>query len=411
MTKKQRWSEWEVRADMKSISKFYQSLKMSLKSIMGNKGRSALTMLGIIIGVGSVIILTGIGGGTSKEITDSLSAMGTTRITVNMMRGRGSSRAIDIDDMYDYLQDNPDKVTQMSPYLSGSVTVKNGTNNFQTSLDACDTTYEDIGKLKVGSGRFFSDSDIDNRRRVCVVGTYIMEELFGGVDPVGEEIKLNGNVFTIIGMYEETADSTEGSGDDKVTIPYSTAMRFLKTKNISTFYFSAVSEDKVEMVTNDLTAFITKKLGTDTGFRVSNLTSLLDTMNETTGTLTAMLAGIAGISLLVGGIGIMNIMTVSVSERTREIGIRKAIGARTTDILLQFLIESAILSGSGGVVGVGLGLGIGVFLNAADIITSVTQTNMVIISFAFSVFVGIFFGLAPARKAAKLNPIEALRSE
>ncbi len=384
---------------------------MSLKSIAGNKGRSALTMLGIIIGVCSVIVLTGIGGGTSKEITDSLSAMGTTRITVNMMRGRNSSRAIDIDDMKEYLRENPDKVDSMSPVLNGNVTVKNGTNNFATSLDACDVSYEDIGKLEIGSGRFFNEGDIENRRKVCIIGTYLMEELYGGVDPVGEEIKINGTVFTIIGMYEETDDSTEGSGDDKITIPYSTAMRFLKTKNISTFYFNAVSEDMVERVTTDLTRYITRKLGTDVGFRVSNLTSLLETMNETTGMLTAMLAGIAGISLLVGGIGIMNIMTVSVSERTREIGIRKAIGARTTDILQQFLIEAALLSGAGGVAGVGFGLGIGALLNFFDIITYVTQSNMVILSFVFSLFVGIFFGLAPARKAAKLNPIEALRSE
>lgn len=384
---------------------------MSLKSIFGNKGRSALTMLGIIIGVCSVIVLTGIGGGTSKEITDSLSEMGTTRITVNMSRGRDSSRAIDVDDMISYLDDNPDKVSEMSPYMNSSVTVKNGADNFTTSLDACDSTYEDIGKLKVENGRFFSDSEVENRKKVCVIGTYLMQELYGGVNPVGEEIKINGTIFTIVGVYEETDDSTESSGDDKITIPYTTAMRFLKTKNVSTFYFNAVSEDMVEYVTNDLTRYITKKLGTSDGFRVSNLTSLLDTMNETTGTLTAMLAGIAGISLLVGGIGIMNIMTVSVSERTREIGIRKAIGARTTDILLQFLIESSILSGAGGIIGVALGLGIGAVLNKADIITYVTQMNMVILSFGFSLFVGIFFGLAPARKAAKLNPIEALRSE
>lgn len=396
---------------MGDFAKFYQSLKMSLKSISGNKGRSALTMLGIIIGVCSVIVLTGIGGGTSKEITDSLSEMGTTRITVSMSRGRNSSRAIDLDDMKAYLEDNPNMVDSMSPYMNGSVTVKQGTNNFTTSLDACDVSYEDIGKLDIVSGRFFNDNDIESRKKVCIVGTYLMEELYGGVDPVGEEIKINGTVFTIIGMYDETDDSTEGSGDDKITIPYTTAMRFLKTKNISTYYFNAVSEDMVELVTNDLNRYIAIKLGTSDGYRVSNLTSLLDTMNETTGTLTAMLAGIAGISLLVGGIGIMNIMTVSVSERTREIGIRKAIGARTTDILLQFLIESAILSGAGGVIGVGLGLGIGALLNVADIITYVTQTNMVTLSFLFSLFVGIFFGLAPARKAAKLNPIEALRSE
>lgn len=393
-----------------NFTKFSQSFKMSMKSILGNKGRSALTMLGIIIGVASVIILTGIGGGTTKEITDSISEMGVNKITVSMRRGNMSSRSIDLDDMKQYLEDNPETVTMMSPYLNSSVTVKNGTSNVMTSLDACGVDYETIGNLDIASGRFFSDSDIDSRKKVCIVGTYIMQELYGGVDPVGEQIKINGTIFEIIGMYDETDDSTEGSGDDKITIPYTTASRFLKTKNISTYYFYAASEDVVELVTNNLKTYISNKLGTTEGFNVSNLTSMLDTMNEMTATMTAMLAGIAGISLVVGGIGIMNIMTVSVSERTREIGIRKAIGARTTDILTQFLIESVVLSGMGGVIGIVFGLCAGAVCNALGL-TYVTQINMVMLSFLFSLAVGVFFGLAPAKKAASLNPIEALRSE
>jgi putative ABC transport system permease protein len=381
-----------------------------MKSILGNKARSALTMLGIIIGVASVIILTGIGGGTTKEITDSISEMGVNRITVTMRRGNTSSRSIDLEDMEQYLEDNPETVSMMSPYLNGSVTVKNGTSNVTTSLDACGVDYETIGNLELSSGRFFNESDITNRKKVCIVGTYLMEELYGGVDPVGQNIKINGSIFEIIGMYEEEDDSTESSGDDKITIPYSTAMRFLKNKNISTYYFYAASEDVVETVTDDLKTYIANKLGTTDGFNVSNLTSMLETMNEMTATMTAMLAGIAGISLVVGGIGIMNIMTVSVSERTREIGIRKAIGARTTDILTQFLIESVVLSGMGGVVGIAFGLLAGIVCNALGL-TYVTQVNMVILSFAFSLAVGVFFGLAPANKAAKLNPIEALRSD
>lgn len=393
-----------------NFTKFSQSFKMSMKSILGNKGRSALTMLGIIIGVASVIILTGIGGGTTKEITDSISEMGVNKITVSMRRGNTSSRSIDLDDMKQYLEDNPETVTMMSPYLSSVATVKNGTSNTTTPLDACGVDYETIGNLEIESGRFFSDSDIENRKKVCIVGTYLMQELYGGVDPVGQEIKINGTIFEIIGMYEETDDSTEGSGDDKITIPYTTAVRFLKTKNISTYYFYAASEDVVELVTNNLKTYIANKLGTTDGFNVSNLTSMLDTMNEMTATMTAMLAGIAGISLVVGGIGIMNIMTVSVSERTREIGIRKAIGARTTDILTQFLIESVVLSGMGGIVGIVFGLGAGAVCNALGL-TYVTQFNMVLLSFIFSLAVGVFFGLAPAKKAASLNPIEALRSE
>lgn len=393
------------------FSKFAQSFKMSMKSIIGNKGRSALTMLGIIIGCASVIILTGIGGGATKTITDSISELGVNRVTVSMSRGRGSSRAIDIDDMKEYLEENPDLVLYMSPYLSQGATVKSGNINTMTSVDACGVDYEFINNVELASGRFFSDYDIENRRKVCIVGSYQVVEFFDGMDPVGQTIKVNGDSFEIIGVYEESGDSTENSADNKLTIPYTTAMRFFKTKNIQTFYFWTKSEDVVEFVTNDLKAFITKKLGTDEGFNVSNLTSLLDTMDEMTGVMTTMLAGIAGISLVVGGIGIMNIMTVSVSERTREIGIRKAIGARTTDILLQFLIEAVVLSGLGGVVGILLGIGAGTLVKKLSSLVYVTQNDMVILSFMFSLLVGVIFGIAPARKAAKLNPIEALRSE
>lgn len=393
------------------MTKFIQSFKMSIKSILANKGRSALTMLGIVIGCASVIILTGIGGGATKSITDSISSMGTNRITVSMMRGRDSSRSIDIDDMSDYLEENPDLVLYMSPYLSQSATIKKGTVNTMTNVDACGIDYEYINNVELESGRFFSDNDIENRKKVCIVGTYQVMEFFGGMNPVGDSIKINGDLFEIIGVYKESGDSTQTSTDNKVTIPYTTAMRFFKTKDIQTFYFWTFSQDVVEQVTNDLKSYITKSLGTDEGFSVSNLTSLLDTMDEMTGIMTAMLAGIAGISLVVGGIGIMNIMTVSVSERTREIGIRKAIGARTTDILLQFLIEAVVLSGLGGVVGILIGIGAGALVNTLTSMVYVTQNDMVLMSFTFSLVVGIVFGIAPAKKAAKLNPIEALRSE
>ena len=395
------------------FGKVVQSFKMSMKSIMGNKGRSALTMLGIIIGVASVIILTGIGGGATKSISDSMAEMGTKLITVNMTRGRGSTRTIDVDDMQEFAEENTDLVSGITPYMNSNATAKCGNVNFVTSLDACDSTYSSIreSSSKLESGRFISDSDISNRAYNCVVGSYIKAELFGGLDPTGETIKLNGRKFTIVGVYEETDDSTEESSDNKVTIPYTTAIRFLKQANISTYYFNAATEESVERAVNAISAFITKKIGTDEGFRVSSVAEMLDTLNEMTGTMTTMLAGIAAISLIVGGIGIMNIMTVTVSERTREIGIRKAIGARTTDILMQFLIESVMLSAMGGIIGILFGIaacgGVGKLISMDTVI----QTNMVIMSFAFSIFIGVFFGIAPARRAAKLHPIEALRSE
>lgn len=395
---------------MKFITKLIQSVKMAIKSILGNKGRSALTMLGIIIGVGSVILLTGIGGGTTKSITDQLSAMGTRLITVSFNR-RFSTRTVDYEDLYEYMEDNPQLIANMTPYISGNVLAKQGNVNFSTMLDATDPRYEEIKSVTMTSGRFISDTDVDNRSYVAVVGTYICNEMFGGMNPVGKTIKLNGKQFKIIGVYEETGDSSESSADNKVTIPYTTAMRFLKNKTISTYYLEAASEEAVEGAVDSIEVFITRKLGSDSGFNVSSVSEMLDTMNEVTGAMTSLLAGIAAISLVVGGIGVMNIMTVSVSERTREIGIRKAIGARTTDILLQFLIESVILSAMGGIVGVGVGLGLGPVIEKAADMDYVVQMNMVMLSFFFSLAIGVFFGIAPARKAAKLHPIEALRAE
>jgi len=393
-----------------NFSKISQSIKMSIKSISGNKGRSALTMLGIVIGVASVILLTGIGGGATKAITDALSEMGTKLITVTV-NSRNSSRSIAETDIAEFVEDNPELVSTYSPYISGNTQVKYGNNNFSTTLDGIDANYQEVQNVDLSAGRFFNESDIERRANIAIVGTYIQAELFGGMNPVGETIRLNGKQFTVVGVYEEKGDSTEYSADNKVTIPYTTAMRFLKNKRISTYYLLAASETVVEQAVEETQRFIQKELGSEYGFRVSSVSEMLDTMNEMTGTMTAMLAGIAAISLVVGGIGIMNIMTVSVSERTREIGIRKAIGARTTDILLQFLIESIILSGMGGIVGIGVGLGLGALVAKVAAMEVVMQTNMVLLSFGFSIFIGIFFGIMPARKAAKLHPIDALRSE
>lgn len=393
------------------MTKFIQSLKMALASIVGNKARSFLTMLGIIIGVASVIILTGIGEGSTKAITDQLASMGTNLITVSMSRRMGGTRSIKIDDVVEFSEKNEDLVSSVSPYLSSSATVKSGGNNCVSMLDGVDSTYETIKNVELLSGRFISENEVENRSNVAIVGTYIKEELFGGMDPVGESIKINGQIFTIIGMYEESGDSTETSQDNKITIPYTTASRLIKNKYISTFYVSAASDETVEDAVDALELFMTKKLGTDDGFSVSSQKEMLETMNEMTSVMTNMLAGIAAISLLVGGIGIMNIMLVSVSERTREIGIRKAIGAKTSDILLQFLIESTVVSCMGGIVGILFGVGAGGGVGKLLDIDFVTKTSMVVLSFAFAIAVGVFFGLYPAQKAAKLNPIEALRSE
>lgn len=393
-----------------NLGKLNQSVKMSLKSILGNKGRSALTMLGVIIGVASVILLTGIGGGASADIESSLSTLGTKLVTVNFTRGF-TSRSVDFDDIAEFVEENSGLVSDFSPYISGRTQAKQGTNNTTSTLDAVDVSYKEIKDVEIISGRFFSKTDINNRLKVAVVGTYIAKELYAGMDPVGETIKLNGQPFRIIGVYKESGGSTESSSDNKVTIPYTTATRFLKNKNITTYYLSAASEDTVDAAVTKTEQFLAKKFGSDSGYLVTSVAEMLETVDELMGTLTMMLAGIAAISLIVGGIGIMNIMTVSVSERTREIGIRKAIGARTTDILLQFLIESVFLSAIGGIIGIFAGFGLGKIICHLIGMSFAPQGNMVIMSFVFSIFIGVFFGITPAKKAAKLHPIEALRSE
>lgn len=392
------------------MGKLFQSLKMAIKSILGNKARSSLTMLGIIIGVASVILLTGIGNGATKMISDSISSMGTKLITVNLSK-MGSTRNVDIDEITEHIDENPELYSSITPYITSAAQAKVGTENYMATLEGADTTYETIKNVTLVSGRFINENDVANRSKVAVVGMYVQSELFGGVDPVGQKIKLNGENFTIIGVYEAVGSTVSETSDGKVTIPYTTAMRFIKNKNISTYYIESASEDAVEAAVNDIEIFLTRKLGSDDGFNVSNIAEMLDAMNDMMGTMTTMLAGIAAISLIVGGIGVMNIMTVSVSERTREIGIRKAIGARTSDILLQFLVESVLLSALGGTIGILLGISFGPAVEALLSMDYVVKTNMVALSFGFSVFIGVFFGIAPARKAAKLHPIEALRSE
>ncbi len=392
------------------MGKIFQSVKMAKKSILGNKARSALTMLGIIIGVASVILLTGIGNGATKMISDSISSMGTKLITVNLTKMSGT-RTVDMDDITEYISSKPELYSGITPYITSNAQVKVGTENYRASLEGTDPNYETIRNVSLASGRFINENDVEKRSKVVVVGMYVQTELFGGMNPIGEKIKINGENFTVIGVYETVGSTVSEYSDGNVTIPYTTAMRFIKNKNISTYYLEASTEDNVESAVDDIEIFLARKLGNDDGYNVSNIAEMLDTMNEMMGTMTAMLAGIAGISLVVGGIGVMNIMTVSVSERTREIGIRKAIGARTSDILMQFLIESVMLSALGGIIGIILGFAFKPAVEALLSMDYVIKGSMVLLSFGFSLFIGVFFGIAPARKAARLHPIEALRSE
>ena len=383
---------------------------MAIKSILSNKVRSLLTMLGVIIGVCSVIALIGIGQGTTNMITDQLKSAGANTLTVQVT-GRGS-KTMDPKDIVKFTEENPDLFFGVTPNVSGSVMSKNGVyNSNRTSLEGVNDKYFTIRNTNVTAGRLITANDVDNRLNVALVGTYIQNELFGGESPIGKQIKLNGDLFDIVGVLEEKGDGSESSQDNRVIIPYSVAVRLLNNATVRVFVVQAKDENTVDAANTKLKQFLYKYFSSTDAYTVQNQKELMDTLDQAIGTLTGMLAGIAAISLLVGGIGIMNIMLVSVSERTREIGIRKAIGAKRRDILAQFLIESAMVSAIGGVIGIVLGVTLSMSLGNLIGVTAAPDTLTILGSFSFSMFMGVFFGFNPANKASKLNPIEALRFE
>jgi len=387
--------------------KFTQAIKMAISSILSNKIRSFLTMLGVIIGVTAVITLIALGQGSTRLVSSQIESLGTNLIVINITGGR--NRSITREDLERIKEISG--VSEIAPVLSGGVTVKAGNMNANTSLEATTPGYQQVRNTYVQLGRFLLQNDLDMRFRVAVVGVDVADELFGRRDVIGEEISINGVEFTIIGILEEKGSSVAGSDDNRVIIPLTTGQRLLRNMEVRTFYVSTQSPDAVNRVVGEIERFLTRKFNDENSFRVFNQTQLLSTINEATATLTMMLSGIAGISLLVGGIGIMNIMLVSVTERTREIGIRKAIGAKKRDILVQFLIESAVISGLGGVLGIIVGFMGANFLSSILNIPVAISADVVLLATGFSVGVGIIFGLYPASKAASLNPIDALRYE
>ncbi|SHI10470.1 ABC transporter permease [Clostridium intestinale] len=384
-------------------------IRISLASVWSNKMRSFLTMLGIIIGISSVSILVGIGEGTKKQVTEQIESLGTNLITVSITGNR--TKAITNEELEE-LKTKPG-IKEIAPALSqGNVNVKAGTISKTTTLEASTANYADIRKLAVASGRFINDNDDENRYKVAVIGSETATNLFSTTNVVGKTMYISGIEFKIIGVLESQGTSATGSSDDRVIIPLQTAQRLLQTTTVKTFYAEATDKDSVSEAISYLTLFLNKKYNNNSNsYRIMDQTSLLETASSTTSSLTTMLGGIAAISLVVGGIGIMNIMLVSVIERTREIGIRKAIGAKRGVILTQFLIEAATISTLGGIFGVLIGfLGAYVAQNFFNLSVSISN-NIVIGAFIFSFLVGVVFGIYPANKASKLNPIDALRFE
>lgn len=388
---------------------FKMAIKVALKNIRTNKMRTFLTMLGIIIGVSAVIILVSVAQGTTENITKRIESLGTNLLSISII-GRGTEDSISMEEI-EKLK-NKKGIDSVAPVVNGNVTVKYETETMDVTLEGVDQNYSNVRNHHSEYGRAINPIDVEYRQKIVLLGSEVKNELFGDANPIGEKIQINGNDFKVVGVLEEKGSSLGGNNDEKILIPISTAQRFLRTTGIRNIYIQATSADIVEDVQVEVENFLLKKFNNDEdAYRVFNQAEMLSTMGEVTNNMTMMLGGIAAISLLVGGIGIMNIMLVSVTERTREIGIRKAIGAKRKDILIQFLLESAVISGLGGLIGVLLGIG------GSDLITRFFSLNtkispfILIISYSFSIIVGMFFGIYPASKASKLKPVDALRFE
>ncbi|PKM90876.1 MAG: ABC transporter permease [Firmicutes bacterium HGW-Firmicutes-12] len=384
----------------------WEIFKMSTAALRGNKLRSLLTALGIIIGVGAVIAMISIGQGASKDISDRISSMGSNLIMVMPMRGT----ELTLSDAQDLL-DRVSSISNVVPSISTNVTAKWQNTNYDTTAEGANQDYPSVRNVNVKSGRFITEQEVKNRARVAVIGQTIVEELFPFSSPVGEEIVVNGQSFSIIGILEEKGSSMGTNSDDTILIPITTAQRLIGTTQINSIYLKAKSADVAELAVAHITAIFEQKHKREDTVRVSSQDELLETINSNTQTFTIMLGAIAGISLLVGGIGIMNIMLVSVTERTREIGIRKALGAKKNAILSQFIVESVLLSVSGGLLGIAMGIGIAKLVSTFSGMTTVLSPISILVSFLFAFAVGIFFGVYPAYKAANLDPIVALRHE
>ena len=385
----------------------FQSVRMALKAIASNKMRSFLTVLGVVIGVISVTVLIAIAQGTTSSVTSSIESLGTNLLTVNIRTYRNNP--VTMDALTTLQKDNP-VISGIAPVISQSATVKAGTITYdEGTVEATVPGYDTIRNLSVSEGRFLKQPDLDNRSFVAVVGSEVADELYGTRNVVGETFSMGGYDFTIVGVLTEKGSTSAGSSDSRIIIPFTLGQRLLFQPGIRTFYASASSSDTVNAAQAVLESYLMTTFNDSDAYTIYNQTDMLSTITDTTKTLTLMLGGIAGISLLVGGIGIMNIMLVSVSERTREIGIRKAIGAARGNILLQFLIEALVISLLGGLLGLAIALALTGVLSQALSMTLTLSPAVAEMAIAFSLFIGVVFGIYPANKASRLTPIEALR--
>ena len=390
-----------------------QSFKLAIKSIWSNKMRSFLTMLGIIIGVASVIILVSLVNGYMSTVVENFASMGVNQMTVRLTNL--TSRSVGVDDMYQFYEEHDDLFAQMTPQVSLNATIKKGNETLtSTSVGGYSEAYLAIKGYELEAGRNLQYGDITSRNKVCVLGSYGAQELFGSAEKaLGEAVKLNGYAFTVVGVVEQQEEDgpEEGGTDDLLWIPYSVAVKIAGSADISSYVFATADVEDTDTCKTLLEEYLYTFYKDDDLYRVMANSEMLDSLNEQIAMMSAMLGGIAGISLLVAGVGVMNIMLVSVTERVREIGIRKALGARRRTIMEQFVIEAAVTSSIGGVIGVLLGAAVTSLAGGLIGIKATPTPAAVLISFSVSVGIGLIFGYMPADRAAKLNPIDALRSD
>ncbi len=392
--------------------KFTKTVQLAFSSIMSNKLRSFLTMLGIIIGVGAVIILVSIMDGVTGQVTDAFESFGMNNITVSIT-SRGSTRYVEPEDMYEIIDENPDLFVYCTPNVSLNATIKskNSSDSEQASVTGIDETYDEINELETEQGRFLQFVDVDKMAKVCVIGTYYEQTYFERGKALGETLKINGEPFTIVGVLEEQADSEENSSDQCIYIPYTIASKMSWNRSIGSYTVTMVDANNLDAAKAVLERELTDILGSSDFFAIIATQEVLEELNSIIGTMKMALVCIAGISLLVGGIGIMNIMLVTVTERTKEIGIRKSLGAKKKNILSQFVVEAATVSGVGGILGIVFGAVVSFVAGKLLDLTIIPSFFAVALAFSVSVGIGIIFGFLPAKNAANLNPIDALRFE
>lgn len=400
-------------------------LKETFSALKSNKARTGLTMLGIIIGIASVIAMVAIGQGASNSVSSSIESMGANLIIVSPgaqrsfggpRESRGGAKTLTLEDA-DKISSQISNISSISRVVSSQQQVVSTGENTNTSITGAESSYATIRNIEIAEGTFLTDQNVEKSAKVAVLGSTTRDDLFGedATGVVGEKIRISGTEYKVIGVAAEKGGSGMMNSDDVVYIPYTTAQRYLTgNKYLTGIYISATTSEDSTQVQEDVTTLLLSlhgKTSDNADFSTMNQSDIIETVSDVASTFTALLAAIAGISLLVGGIGIMNMMLTTVTERTKEIGLRKAIGAKRRDISLQFLAESVVLTFIGGVAGVVLGWIISIVLSSLDIIKAQVSISSVFLAFGVSALIGIVFGYYPAKRASKLNPIDALRYE